>query len=46
MKRSFTIIRVAALVILLSQLVACAKHYHTDNKRPQGHKYRGAGRAW
>ncbi len=40
------ILKAAAMLILLCQLTACAKHYHTDNRRPAFHHYRKGGRAW
>jgi len=46
MKNRIKILRIAALLLVLSQLAACAKHIHTDNKRPDKHHYRRAGRAW
>lgn len=38
--------RAVAMLLVLSQLAACAHHYHTDNKRPDRYHYRKAGKAW
>jgi hypothetical protein len=46
MKSKNYMLRAIAALLLISQLAACAKHYHTDNRRPDRHHYRNAGRSW
>lgn len=46
MKTRIKILQLAALLIILCHMASCAKIYKTDNRRPDKHKYRRAGRAW
>jgi hypothetical protein len=46
MKTRIKILQLAALLIIVGHLASCSKIFKTDNRRPDKHKYRRAGRAW
>lgn len=42
----YKIIKVVALLVILSHLSSCAKRVRTDNRRPQHGKYHAGDRWW